>query len=329
VGARAHDQLGNDTGSAYVFVRDQGGVNAWGQVRELLPPSVLNNDQFGYSVSISRDKLALGVPFSGFDNQSKYGSAYAYARHQADTNNWGVIQKLDRSDPENNDQFGLSVNIGQDTVIIGVNGDDDRGNESGSAYIYRLKYNNAPRLTRPIADTFATNGQPFLLVLPSDTFADPDVGDTLRISASLQDGSPLPPWLSFNPATLAFSGVPNLSGIYFIRVTATDEDGSTGSALFHITVPGSSTILGFAGPVNLTIGRDPQTGALLLTYDRAIGSDGFEPPLEVSHDLQSWQSASSRLTIAKVVPVDSMTERVTYQVTLNSQAAGEFFRLRN
>ena len=44
--------------------------------------------------------------------------------------------------------------------------------------------------------------------LPPDSFSDVDVGDTLTLSATLADGSPLPAWLSFDPATQTFSGTP-------------------------------------------------------------------------------------------------------------------------
>ena len=92
---------------------------------KLLPPTALNNDQFGYSVSISRDKIVVGQPFAGFDNQSRYGTSWAFVRNLGGVDNWGLVQKLDRSDPGNNDQFGIAVAIGQDTVVIGVNMDDE------------------------------------------------------------------------------------------------------------------------------------------------------------------------------------------------------------
>ncbi|MBE5216031.1 putative Ig domain-containing protein, partial [Pectobacterium quasiaquaticum] len=72
--------------------------------------------------------------------------------------------------------------------------------------------------------------------LPSGLFTDPD-GDTLTLSATLADGSPLPSWLSFNAATGTFSGTPangdvgNLS----IKVTANDGDASV-STSFSLTV---------------------------------------------------------------------------------------------
>ncbi|MBA0215755.1 putative Ig domain-containing protein, partial [Pectobacterium brasiliense] len=63
----------------------------------------------------------------------------------------------------------------------------------------------------------------FNFTVPAGTFSDPD-GDTLTLSATLADGSPLPSWITFNPATGTFSGTPGNGdvGTVVIRVTATD-----------------------------------------------------------------------------------------------------------
>jgi len=51
-----------------------------------------------------------------------------------------------------------------------------------------------------------TEDQPFRVALPADTFADPEGETALRVTATLADGAALPAWLSFDPATLAFTG---------------------------------------------------------------------------------------------------------------------------
>ena len=50
----------------------------------------------------------------------------------------------------------------------------------------------------------------YLIWKPTDFFTDADTADTLTVSATLADGSPLPLWLSFDPATLV---PPLVSGI--------------------------------------------------------------------------------------------------------------------
>jgi uncharacterized delta-60 repeat protein len=60
----------------------------------------------------------------------------------------------------------------------------------------------------PIADQTTKAGQAWHFVPAAGTFNDIDPGDTLTWSATQGDGSPLPGWLSFNPATHSFDGTP-------------------------------------------------------------------------------------------------------------------------
>ena len=59
--------------------------------------------------------------------------------------------------------------------------------------------------------------------IPASTFDDVD-GDILILSAMLADGSDLPSWLSFDPATGTFLGIPpqDFNGVFDLRVTASD-----------------------------------------------------------------------------------------------------------
>ncbi|WP_198377772.1 putative Ig domain-containing protein, partial [Neoroseomonas rubea] len=73
---------------------------------------------------------------------------------------------------------------------------------------------------------------------PAGAFADPDTGDSLAYTATLADGSPLPAWLSFDPATRTFSGTPGNAdvGTVSIRITVADSAGATIADCFDITV---------------------------------------------------------------------------------------------
>ena len=61
-----------------------------------------------------------------------------------------------------------------------------------------------------------------------DTFVDPN-GDALKYSTNS-----LPSWLSFNPSRLQFTGVPNTYGQFTVKLTATDNWGSSTSVSFVI-----------------------------------------------------------------------------------------------
>ncbi|RLJ17326.1 hypothetical protein DJ030_14855 [bacterium endosymbiont of Escarpia laminata] len=90
-----------------------------------------NGDAFGNSVSIDGDTAVIGA----YDDNNRTGSAYVYTRDPV-TGDWGLQQKLTSPDPGGFDRFGGSVSLSGDTVVIGVERDDDNGDESGSAYIF-------------------------------------------------------------------------------------------------------------------------------------------------------------------------------------------------
>ena len=98
--------------------------------------------------------------------------------------------------------------------------------------------NVAPVLDNPIEDQSAIEGQLFNFTLPADTFSDMNVGDVLTLTATLDDGSALPAWLTFDPVTGIFSGTPdsNASGILAVKVTATDSEGAAVDDVFDLTV---------------------------------------------------------------------------------------------
>ena len=70
-----------------------------------------------------------------FNDDGGRGSAYIFTRSGS---TWTQQAKIVASDGANNDYFGYSVSISSDgkTAIVGAYGDDDRGTDAGSAYIF-------------------------------------------------------------------------------------------------------------------------------------------------------------------------------------------------
>jgi hypothetical protein len=104
----------------------------WTELQKLLAADGGSGDFFGYSVSIYGDTALVGA-FHDTDNGPYSGSAYVFIR-TGDT--WTQQAKLIASDGQAGDWFGVSVSIYGDTALIGAHGDDDNGNESGSAYVF-------------------------------------------------------------------------------------------------------------------------------------------------------------------------------------------------
>ncbi|WP_308167132.1 putative Ig domain-containing protein [Candidatus Symbiopectobacterium endolongispinus] len=87
------------------------------------------------------------------------------------------------------------------------------------------------------AQSIAQNGS-LNFTVPAGTFTDPD-DDTLTLSATLANGSPVPSWLTFNSATGTFSGTPGNGNVgnLVITVIATDGNNATVSTNFSLTAP--------------------------------------------------------------------------------------------
>jgi len=120
---------GNSNGSAYLFHRNQGGADNWGQVKEFTALSPAAYDFFGRAVSIHGDYAIVGMP-KGFTNVLP-GAAYIYKRNLGGENNWGRLTVLTPSDSQNSNTFGCSVFISGDYAIVGASGYDP-----GAAYVF-------------------------------------------------------------------------------------------------------------------------------------------------------------------------------------------------
>ncbi len=136
VGAVFKDGGGTDLGAAYVFERDQGGADNWGEVKKLTASDAQTRDQFGVSVAVSGDTAVVGA--NGVDAGASFaGAAYVFGRDQGGADNWGEVTKLTASDAEESDLFGISVAIGGDTVVVGAHGEDAGASFAGAAYVFQ------------------------------------------------------------------------------------------------------------------------------------------------------------------------------------------------
>jgi hypothetical protein len=132
VGAPGDDDGGATSGSAYLFV---GSGAAWEQEQKLVASDASANAQFGESVSLVGDMLVVGAVNEANQGGSGAGSAYVFVRDGGPP--WAQAAKLLASDGDLVDSFGSSVGLSGDMVIVGARNDDDAGNNSGSAYLFR------------------------------------------------------------------------------------------------------------------------------------------------------------------------------------------------
>ena len=148
VGASGEDQdvVGANyvanAGSAYIFKNTSG---TWSEVQKIGASDRGAQDNFGVYVAISGDYAFVGVPWededvSGNNYMSVAGSAYIFKNTSG---TWSQVQKIVASDRAAGDQFGTSVAMSGDYVIIGAFAEDEDATganyalNAGSAYIFK------------------------------------------------------------------------------------------------------------------------------------------------------------------------------------------------
>lgn len=131
VGAWGDDgAAGSSTGSAYVFFRSG---TAWAQQAKLTADDAAASDEFGVSVAIAGDTAVVGAVHDD-TTAIDAGSAYVFTRSAAA---WSQQAKLTASDGAVGDNFGYSVAVHGESVVVGATLDDaGAASDFGSAYVF-------------------------------------------------------------------------------------------------------------------------------------------------------------------------------------------------
>ena len=103
-------------GSAYVFQRVSG---TWNEAQKLLPSPAADEDNFGYAIALKGGRLIVGAPerFSSGPSDLQYGRAFVYADSGG---SWVPMGTLSGSSPQQYDQFGISVDLDGDELVVGA-----------------------------------------------------------------------------------------------------------------------------------------------------------------------------------------------------------------
>ncbi len=154
VGAPEDNTLaGTNAGSAYLY-RDQG-MDQWTQLAKLTPNDAMPEQFFGGSVALFGDTAVVS---SVGDSQSGFYSGSAYVFQDDGSGNWTQVAKLVASDASANDQFGISVSVYNDTVLVGALWADGVRQFSGGAYVFK---SDSTGNWKQIAKLTASDGRDF------------------------------------------------------------------------------------------------------------------------------------------------------------------------
>jgi hypothetical protein len=140
VGApRVNSGLSFDTGAVYVFTRDPTVANnPWTQQQKLTAADAAPNDLLGSSVSVEGHTLVAGAPRKNSGTANAAGAVYVFTRDPDDqTVPWSQQQKLIATDAAAEDQFGTSVSLKGNTIVVGAPL-DNLGTvfDAGSVYVF-------------------------------------------------------------------------------------------------------------------------------------------------------------------------------------------------
>ena len=236
---------------------------------------IAGTDSFGASIGAAID-MAIAPPnrapkrFDRFDEAAgTRRSAFSYRfgagafndpdgdvlTYSARLSNGAALPAWLSFDPATLTFSGTPAELGRVSVEVMAT---DPYNLSGSATFDIVVSNLAPTRAS-LHDLGVVMGQALNYVLPQDAFADRDSADKLSYTVSLADGSALPAWLSFDPATSVLSGKPAATGVLSIRVTATDANAASTSATFDLRVDNSSLVNGTEGVDSLRAGAGHDT----------------------------------------------------------------------
>ncbi len=120
----------NSQGAAYIWVRSGA---TWVQEAKLFANDGAANDQFSTDVALDGDTAVCGSPLSDAAGADS-GAVYVYVRSGS---TWTLQQKIVPADAQAGDDFGVSLALQGDTLVIGADTDDEAGMNSGSAYVFR------------------------------------------------------------------------------------------------------------------------------------------------------------------------------------------------
>ncbi|MFN4253771.1 MAG: T9SS type A sorting domain-containing protein [Saprospiraceae bacterium] len=122
-----------DAGSAYIYEKDLGGTNNWGQRKRVSASDATAYAYFGNAVSLASGRALVGAAKHKEGTVTAQGAAYIFEKDNGGTDNWGQAQKLTAADGAANNFFGQSVAQSGDLALVGASGNS---NNRGAVYVF-------------------------------------------------------------------------------------------------------------------------------------------------------------------------------------------------
>ena len=166
IGAVGDDTQGPNVGQAHLFDATSGAL-----LRTFDDPTVTSNDFFGSSVALHGNRVLIGAR-----GDATQGGSVGQA-HLFDSNSGALLQTFDDPTVTGGDEFGTSVALQGDRVLIGAWRDDTQGANVGQAHFFDA---TTGALLQTFDDPTVTAGDRFGISVALD-------GDRALIGAPFDD----------------------------------------------------------------------------------------------------------------------------------------------
>lgn len=180
VGAPGDDTRGDGVGQAYLFRAGSGTL-----LQTFDDPTVTDHDQFGRSVALDNNRVLVGAPG---DDTIERGAGQAYL---FDAGTGKLLRTFNDPTVTDGDQFGRSVVLAGDRVLIGAPGDDTKSDNSGQAYLFDANsgtllqiFNNPSETGREFGTSVALDGSRVLIGAPANRHDGQRAGQAYLFDAS-------------------------------------------------------------------------------------------------------------------------------------------------
>ena len=125
----------------YIYERDANDFYVFTQ--KITKPEDVLWDNFGSKFALSGNYLVVGASYNSTDSSlmnSSENAGAAYIYFKDNVGNWSLTQKIVASDREQKDNFGGSVAISENTIVIGA--ENEGSNWAGAAYVFEKNANS-------------------------------------------------------------------------------------------------------------------------------------------------------------------------------------------
>lgn len=125
-------EITNEISWVYIYEKDANGT--WTKEQILTSPEGHYGDKFGMSSAIFDDLLVIGA-YKDSEEIENSGAVFVYNRD--DNGQWVFSQKINAFDAEAGANFGYTVAVFDEEIIIGAYRDNTNGTNAGAVYSYR------------------------------------------------------------------------------------------------------------------------------------------------------------------------------------------------